>query len=336
VKILVAFGTRPEYIKLSPLMKAFSNNDIPYITFFTGQHLDLLPPGIQDSVSHRLEIKDAQNRLDSIVGSVMCGSPAWDDPELTHVIIQGDTTSAFAVALAAFHRKIKIIHLEAGLRTDNKYDPYPEEFNRQAIARLTDIHLCPTLGAAENLRQEKVGGSIHVVGNTVLDNLRDVDSFYGNQIVVTMHRRENHHWLDKWFSEIDILAQQYPHYEFVLPLHPNPNVQKHKNILKHAKTVPPVEYSDFITLLARCRLIITDSGGIQEEASFFRKKCIVCRKTTERSEGVGKFAFLCPTPQHLSSLFREIDLDHTAIGECPYGDGHASEKILNILNQEGF
>ncbi len=331
MKILVAFGTRPEYIKLSPLMKAFATNNIAYETFFTGQHLDLLPAGIQDSVSHRLEIKEAPNRLDSIVGSVMQGSKAWEDPDLTHVIIQGDTTSAFAVALAAFHRKIKVIHLEAGLRTHNKYDPYPEEFNRQSIARLTDIHLCPTAGAAENLRQEKVGGSIHVVGNTVLDNLRGIETCYDNKILITMHRRENHLLIEDWFTEFESLAKDHPEYEFVFPIHPNPNVRKHRGMLKHVKVIEPLQYNEFIHSLASCRFVITDSGGIQEESSFFNKRCIICRKTTERVEGLGNFAFLCDSPSRLRGFFQQVNHNHVPRGRCPYGDGYATDKIVEVL-----
>ena len=331
MKILLAFGTRPEYIKLSPLMKAFSDSGIPYETFFTGQHLDLLPSGIQNSVSYRLEIQKFPNRLDSIVGSVMMGSKAWDDPELSHVIIQGDTTSAFAVALAAFHRKIKVIHLEAGLRTHDKYDPYPEEFNRQAIARLTDIHLCPTPGAAENLRQEKVGGFIHVVGNTVLDNLRGVSTSYDNKILITMHRRENHLLIEDWFAQFDSLAKDYPEYEFIFPIHPNPNVRKHRSMLKHVKVIEPLGYNKFIDSLANCRFVITDSGGIQEESSFFKKRCIICRKTTERVEGLGNFAFLCDSPSRLREFFEKVNSEHLPVGQCPYGDGHATDKIVKVL-----
>jgi len=329
--MLICFGTRPEYIKISPLLKSFAGK-VEHKLLFTGQHTDLLknlPADIR-----RLKISDGGNRLDSIVQSILNHEKIFEG--IDSILVQGDTTSVFALALAAFHRRIEIIHLEAGLRTYDKKNPYPEEFNRQAVSRMADIHLCPTEHAAENLRREGICSGVYVSGNTVLDNLRDVETSYGNLVVVTMHRRENHHWMDKWFSEIDSLAAQYPDYEFILPLHPNPNVQKWSHLLKHVKVVKPIEYNDFIGLLAKCRLIITDSGGIQEESSFFKKKCIVCRKTTERGEGVGTFAFLCEYPNKLPLLFEQLSADYIPVGECPYGDGYAAEKILRYLSEQGF
>ena len=333
MKFLIAFGTRPEWIKLKPVMDMFDKNDIPYKTLFSGQHVDLLPKSVIEATDMRLNIGDGTNRLDSIVGSVMLNSGMWDG-KITHVMIQGDTTSAFAIALAAFHRKLKVVHLEAGLRTYDIFDPYPEEFNRQAIARLTSIHLCPTETAKQNLLQEKVSGDIYVVGNTVLDNLKNVTTEYTNKILVTMHRRENHDIIYKWFTEIDRLAEENPSLEFILPMHPNPNVQLHKKILKHVNVVAPMPHGDFIDLVAKSRFVITDSGGLQEESSFFNKKCIICRKTTERTEGLGTFAVKSPTPEHLSDLFKKINSDHIPTGECPYGDGKAAAKILNVVKME--
>tara|TARA_R100000234_G_scaffold119768_2_gene103689 strand:- start:3788 stop:4393 length:606 start_codon:yes stop_codon:yes gene_type:complete len=201
---------------------------------------------------------------------------------------------------------------------------------------MADIHLCPTTLTASNLRREGIIEGIYVTGNTVLDNLRNISTSYENKIVITMHRRENHHWIEEWFNEIDSLAQLYPSYEFILPIHPNPNVCRHQSILKHVNVVKPMEYNSFIQLLASCRFIITDSGGIQEESSFFGKKCIVCRKSTERTEGLGEFAFLCKRPRDLHEAFKDIDSAHIPKGVSPYGDGYASEKILQILKERGF
>ena len=333
MKFLIAFGTRPEWIKLKPVIDMFDEKNISYKTLFSGQHVDLLPKEVIESVDMRLNINDGPNRLDSIVGSVMVESGIWDD-DLTHVMIQGDTTSAFAIALAAFHRKLKVVHLEAGLRTYNIWDPYPEEFNRQAISRLADLHLCPTDLSSIYLSNEKVAGRIEVVGNTVLDNLRDVETEYTNKVVVTMHRRENHEIIDQWFKEINKIAESNKNLEFIIPLHPNPNVQKHKHLLKNLKIVEPMEYNEFIKLLAQTRLVISDSGGLQEETSFLKKKCIVCRKTTERVEGVGTFAFMCLEPQELEGIFNKVNDDHIPVGECPYGDGSASEKVFKVLRDE--
>ena len=330
--LLISFGTRPEYIKIRPLLETFEG-EIPYALLFTGQHTSLLKDVVSTTDVRQLEIKDGENRLDSIVESIMNTGHVFNN--ITSVMVQGDTTSAFAVALAAFHRKLKIIHLEAGLRTGDLRNPYPEEFNRQAISRLADIHLCPTDVSVSNLKKEHLGGKVYLVGNTVLDNLKDIESTYGNTILVTMHRRENHALMDRWFSALESLAKRYPEYEFIIPLHPNPNVQQYKHLLQAVKVIDPVGHNEFIRMIASCRFIITDSGGIQEEASFLRKKCIVCRKITERVEGMGTFASLCPYPEELEEQFDWFNSDNNHVPgnneECPYGDGHSSQKICDIL-----
>ena len=177
--ILLSFGTRPEWIKIKPLLKKFDGH-IPYKLLFTGQHTDLL----SDINSHgpviTLDIIEGKNRLDSIVQSIMNCDHVFDG--VSAVLVQGDTTSAFSIALASFHRKIKVIHLEAGLRTYDKGQPYPEEFNRQAISRIADIHLCPTRTSKQYLIDEKTQGKIEVVGNTVLDNLVNIETEYSNKI----------------------------------------------------------------------------------------------------------------------------------------------------------
>ena len=330
--MLISFGTRPEYIKIKPLLATF-DGQIPYALLFTGQHMSLLEEVINTTDVRQLQIQDGENRLDSIVSSIMNNNQVFRD--IDSVMVQGDTTSAFAVALAAFHRRIKVVHLEAGLRTYNLSHPYPEEFNRQSIARMAEIHLCPTDMAAANLRQENITSGVYVVGNTVLDNLKGTEFTYGNTILVTMHRRENHELMDQWFHQLETLAVKHPEYEFIIPLHPNPNVQQYRHILKKVKVIAPVDHAQFIRMIASCRFIITDSGGIQEEASFLGKKCIVCRQITERVEGMGVFSFLCPTPTELPESFRWIDTNNNHIPSetdiCPYGDGNSSEKICAIL-----
>ena len=330
--MLISFGTRPEYIKIKPLLKQF-DGQIPYALLFTGQHTSLLKDVVTTTDVRQLQIEDGPNRLDSIVASIMNSDHVFN--KITSVMVQGDTTSAFAVALAAFHRKLKIIHLEAGLRTGDLMHPYPEEFNRQAISRMANIHLCPTDLSACNLRRENVISNVHVVGNTVLDNLNGVESRYGNTILITMHRRENHELMDKWFNELEKIASQYPQYEFVIPLHPNPNVQQYKHILNAVKVIDPVGHEEFVRMIANCRFIITDSGGIQEEASFLGKKCIVCRQITERVEGMGVFSFMCPHPAELLELFKWLDQDNkfkvTSDEVCPYGDGSSAKKIVSVL-----
>jgi len=326
--ILISFGTRPEFIKIKPLIEAFKDR-IPFKLLFTGQHVDLLSD-VEGDI-HKLTIEDGSNRLDSIVSSMMNNDAIFEGVEA--VLVQGDTTSVFAVALAAFHRRIKIIHLEAGLRTFNKDHPYPEEFNRRAVSVMADIHLSPTELCTENLNKERVDGKIFTVGNTVLDNLVDIQPEYTNKVVITMHRRENHHIIPEWFAAFDRLALENPQYEFIIPLHPNPNVQKHKDLLKHVKVVDPMQYAEFIKLLSQARLVITDSGGLQEESSFFKKKCIVCRQATERVEGMGTFAFMSSPDKVESDFYSMID-DYIPDDTCPYGDGHSAERITNILLEQ--
>lgn len=326
--ILLAFGTRPEYIKIKPLMDVFDRNNFPYKTLFTGQHQDLLK---SVDVDYKIDIFDGDNRLDSIIKSTMNGF-FWVH-DITHVLVQGDTTSVLAVALAAFHRGIKVIHLEAGLRTYDNANPYPEEQNRRLVSQITDIHLCPTELSLENLENERILGDKYVVGNTVLDNLLQYkkECEYTNKVLVTMHRRENHDLMDEWFTEIDKLAKSYPELEFIIPLHPNPNVQKHKDLLKHVNVVDPMSHEELLNLLVKTKMVITDSGGIQEECSFFNKICLTCRKVTERPEAEFQSTWMIEKPEDLSTAFHN-HLDNYEISyECPFGDGYSAEKIMGIL-----
>jgi UDP-N-acetylglucosamine 2-epimerase len=332
--LLISFGTRPEWIKIKPIIDEIDGK-IPFKILFTGQHTSLIDKSIEDYEYEKLEISDSLGgcRLDAIVCSILDSMNSLDG--IDAVMVQGDTTSAFAVALGAFHRNISIIHLEAGLRTFDKQNPYPEEFNRCAITAMADIHLCPTMSSAHNvMRTLNSKLSVHVVGNTVLDNLVDYKPSSENFVLVTMHRRENHDRITDWFKEINDLAKDSA-YEFILPMHPNPNVSRHKDLLTHVTVVDPLPYHECIDLVSRCKFLITDSGGLQEESSFFGKRCIVCRKVSERTEGIGDFAFMCPRPENLKNVYELITalckLKPTVSSPCPYGDGHASEKVAEIL-----
>lgn len=328
--LLIAFGTRPEWIKIKPVVDKI-NGKIPFKLLCTGQHGSLIDNSLNKYNPYYLSIKDDTiNRLDSIVTSTLNQIEKYFE-SITHVMIQGDTTSAFAVALAAFHRKINIIHLEAGLRSWDKNNPYPEEFNRISIGSMADIHLCPTEQCKENLRKIKSDNSKSVVvGNTVLDNLVNIKPSMSNIIFVTLHRRENIELIKQWFEAINIIAINNPELNFVFPMHPNPEIQKHKNILSHVNVVDPLPYEECIEYIAKCGLVITDSGGLQEESSFLKKKCIVCRKTTERTEGEYLFSYLCHDPSSLSYIFSNTTIEPVNL-PCPYGDGRSSEKILKIL-----
>lgn len=322
--ILYCYGTRPEYIKIKKLISL--SKDINYKVLFVGQHTDL----VFGEYDYILKVTDGKNRLNSIISSVI-DSFSNIEKLPNYVLVQGDTASAFAIAIAAKNHKIKVIHLEAGLRTYDYENPYPEEMYRQLISRVADIHLCPTEKNKENLLNEKVRGDIYVVGNTVLDNLDKKNIEYSNIIPITLHRRENHEEIEMWFKEIDILAKDNQDLKFILPIHPNPNVNKFKDILKYVEVVSPMNHNEFIKVLKKCKFIISDSGGIQEEASFLNKKVIVCRKVTERTESLGKSSFLCSEPKKLQSIFNEVNNDYILNYTSPYGDGKSSEKIIEIL-----
>jgi len=322
-----------QHLKIKQLCKVFDNHNFPYKTLFTGQHVDLLK---EHPADYAIKIIDGVNRLDSVVKSCMDHLNLFESENITHVLVQGDTTSALAMALSAFHHGLKVIHLEAGLRTYDKQNPYPEEMNRRLISQIADIHLCPTDQSQHNLFNEiSYSSNVHVVGNTVIDNLLEYKNKceYTNKILVTLHRRENHHWIDQWFVEIDKLAEKHSEYEFILPIHPNPNVLKHKDLLKHVNVIEPLPYSELLELLIKTRLVITDSGGLQEECSFFNKKCLTCRITTERPEAVGESTFIVSSPSRLEKIFNLLHNYYEIDYVCPFGDGHAAEKIYSILKE---
>lgn len=324
--IHIVFGTRPEWIKIKPVIDKI-HSKIPYKLICTGQHKELIDKSINHyNVEYLAICGDGKNRLDNIVTSILHNSDQILDGA-NNVMVQGDTTSAFAVALAAFHKGVKIIHLEAGLRSWDINNPYPEEFNRIAISNMASIHLCPTIENKHNLRY--VGGNKYVVGNTVLDDLINIIPSIGDFVLVTLHRRENLNIIDKWFQVIEDIANS-SNLRFIMPMHINPQIQKYKNIFKKVEVINPIGHSEFIDLLSKCAMVITDSGGIQEESAFLKKKSIVCRQTTERREGEGIFSELCYEPHLLKSIFDSIKIE-LINSPCPYGDGYASDKILQVL-----
>jgi UDP-N-acetylglucosamine 2-epimerase (non-hydrolysing) len=327
--ILICFGTRPEWLKIKPLIQLMDKEN--YQLLFTGQHPDLLK---DVQVDYTIHIKESSIRLDQLIIDCLLQFPIGS---FTSVLVQGDTASAFACAIAAFNRGLCIFYLEAGLRSYNMQHPYPEEAYRQMIARIADINFAPTSLSADNLKNELVSGKIYITGNTVLDNLVSLkdNCKYDDVVLVTMHRRENHEQIHEWFTQINDLAKQYNHIQFILPIHPNPNVQKHKHLLTDVNIVPPLEHNDLLNILIRCKLVITDSGGLQEEGSFFNKKVIVCRTTTERPEGLDTgHLYLCKNTNNLKSLFGSLIENYYINNECPYGTGCSSQLILEILKNE--
>ncbi len=324
--MLICFGTRPEWLKVKPLLETLDN----YQLLFTGQHVDLLKDVCTD---YKIKINENKNRLDQLVSDCLLQFPEGD---FDSVLIQGDTASAFACAVAAFHRKKKIYYLEAGLRSYNLEHPYPEEGYRQMISRISNVNLCPTSLSKGNLLNELANGDSHVVGNTVLDNLLPYKEKceYSNKVLVTLHRRENHEHMSEWFEAVNDLAKQNSELEFILPLHPSPNVQRHKHLLNHINVLDPLPHSMLLDILVKSKLVISDSGGLQEEASFFNKKVIVCRQTTERPEGKNSgHLIMCQSPQELCGIFNSLKDNYKIEEKCPYGDGKSSIKVKKILDE---
>lgn len=328
--ISVFYGTRPEYIKVKLLYDKLLSAGLSAELVRVNQHTTLTKDCFFD---REVTVNDTDsNRLNSVVRSCMSTEIFHKDCKL--VLVQGDTATAFGVALNAFHHKIPVAHVEAGLRTFDVENPFPEESYRRCISSVAEYHFCATQTNALTLSVERVNGKVYTVGNTSLDNLVGMECSYGNEVLVTLHRRENKEMMSQWFSAVEYAAQQNPHLKFVFPIHPSPDVMKHRNILKTVTVCHPLPHRDLLSLLARCKFVVTDSGGIQEEASFLKKKTIVCRSHTERSEGIGVFSFLCNNPDHLSELIHKMDCDYIVNKPCPYGDGTAAQKIVSILKEE--
>jgi UDP-N-acetylglucosamine 2-epimerase (non-hydrolysing) len=330
--LLIAFGTRPEYIKIKPLLPLLKKEEIPYKLIHIGQHQDL----IQITEPHDvLQIFDiSSNRLDNIHLNVVDQASNWFNG-VKAVLVQGDTTSAYSMALAAFNRGIKIIHLEAGLRTYDRFNPYPEEFNRRSISLMADIHLCPTNQNAQNLVKEGIRAPKYVVGNTVLDSIDTTTLPETNTVLITLHRRENIPILEQWFETINNLSKTTPNLKYVYPIHPNSDIKEKSKILNsNIKITEPLSREDLIKSIKTSKMIISDSGGIQEEACYLHKRLIICRKCTERPESIWLNSTLCKTPEYLGTAFNKMINKKLTEYQCPYGDGRASQKIIEILKKE--
>ena len=373
--ILVFMGTRPEAIKLAPVVKALRNtDDFTCTVVATGQHKEMFRQVIDRfgiEVDAELDVMRPNQTLAELTARLMTSIDGWlgtSHPDLA--LVQGDTTTVLVSALACFYRRIPIGHVEAGLRTGNIWSPFPEEANRRLATPLVTLHFAPTESARESLLRESVpDASIAVTGNTVIDALfmevaaqaedaamreaidlelsallgwRWLDHPY---VLITGHRREN---FGKGFDEICEaiagLGRSFPDYRFVYPVHLNPNVKDHVNrLLGHlpnVKLIPPQGYTQFVALMSRCRLVLTDSGGVQEEAPSLGKPVLVMRDTTERPEGVAAGTALLTGPSafniiaHATRLLTdECAYDQMASAQNPYGDGHAADRIGQRIRQ---
>jgi UDP-N-acetylglucosamine 2-epimerase len=322
--ISIFYGTRPEYIKLYKLYQSIKNMHWSVELVQIQQHTDLIQGCYYDRIF--CLNKKTSNRLNDVL--VNCLSDGVVTEKTKYVVVQGDTATTFGIALNAFNNRIPVIHIEAGLRTYDKENPFPEESYRKAISGMADVHFCVSELNAQSLKNEGVCNSIFVVGNTVLDNLDNKNVHYGNIVPITLHRRENKDKIESFLSTIDVLAKSLHNLKFIYVMHPSVSLSKKYD---HVTLIPPQKYEDMVNLLKEARYVITDSGGIQEEASFFKKKTIVCRKTTERTEGLGVFSFKYENLDNLSKLICQFSSDFKVNADCPYGDGFAIKKILTHM-----
>lgn len=365
--VLLVFGTRPEAIKLAPVYKEMRKraDRLRLVCCVTGQHRRLLDQVLETfeiQTDYDLNIIKEDQGLFHITVGVLQGIRDMllkEKPDI--LMVQGDTSSAFAAALAAFYLKIPIAHVEAGLRSFDRFQPFPEEINRTFISHMADLNFCPTTRAAENLRLEQISpDSIHVTGNTVIDallqtvallkerpemreELGELDLPSGRMILVTAHRRENFGpgLADLSHALVD-LTEKFQDVVVVYSVHPNPNVRKPvESILgsqDRIRIIAPPDYFRFVALMSDAYFIITDSGGIQEEAPTLKKPTLVVRNVTERPEAIESgAAMLVGTDRRRIVAEASRLLENTAhyssmiIEESPFGDGHASERIIDVV-----
>lgn len=360
IKVMSVFGTRPETIKMAPLVKELARREeFDSLVCVTAQHrqmLDQVLDAFSITPDYDLDIMKPGQTLSDITARVLKGLEEIIQKERPDmVLVHGDTTTTFAGALAAYYGQVAVGHVEAGLRTYNKYSPFPEEMNRQFVGCVADLHFAPTEGSRENLlREGKRPETIVVTGNTAIDALKTtVRQDYSDEllewvqgsrmIVLTAHRRENlGEPMHRMFRAIRRVVEEFPDVKVVYPVHLNPLVQKAAEEelggCDRVRLVEPLEVIEFHNLLARSYLILTDSGGIQEEAPSLGKPVIVLRDTTERPEGIaaGTLKLAGTDEETIYSLVRELLVDQAEYARMshasnPYGDGEASGRIADAI-----
>jgi UDP-N-acetylglucosamine 2-epimerase (non-hydrolysing) len=368
-KVLFLFGTRPEAIKMAPLIKTFSEDSgFEVKVGVTAQHREMLDQVLnffEIKVDYDLNIMTPNQTLHQLTADLISRitNEILLKEHFDYVFVQGDTTTVLASALAAFYQKIKIIHIEAGLRSHDMSSPFPEEMNRVLTSRLANFHFCPTENSKENLLKENISENVFVVGNTVIDALiSGLDKvknssekqllekysfidFTKKIILVTCHRREN---FGKPFEEIcDALLEISNQFEetvqIVYPVHLNPNIKEvahNKLIAENINLIAPLDYPELIWMMNKSTIILTDSGGIQEEAPSLGKPVLVMREVTERTEGVaaGTAILVGSSKVKIIDFTSKLLIDadyYEAISKAsnPYGDGTTSNKIKTIILQ---
>ncbi len=365
-RIGIVFGTRPDAIKMAPVMLELRKQaeEFEMVAISTGQHRQMLDQVLQafevtadielDLMRHNQTLNGLTRRILEAMDSLLSEHP------LDCLLVQGDTTTAFAAALAAFYRKVPVAHVEAGLRSRDLFQPWPEEANRKLAAVVTQLHFAPTPLSRDNLLAESVPGKdVVVTGNTIVDAVErllemqtieyplpaDVPDDGSRLVLVTSHRRES--WgteLENICESIIELVQRFPDIRVVYPVHLNPNVSSTVETRlanrDRVHLIPPVDYFQFLSLLRRSYLVLTDSGGVQEEAPIFHKPVLVLRKVTERPEasqmgmakivGTAREVIVREASRLLSNHFAYQTM---ASGDCPYGDGLAAARIATALSR---
>lgn len=362
MKVLVVFGTRPEAIKMCPLVMQLKKTEkIECCVCLTGQHREMLKQ-VMDifkiEADHNLDIMQSNQSLSTIMADILKKLETVfeaEKPDL--VLVHGDTSTSFAAALSAFYHGVPVGHVEAGLRTYKMQSPYPEEFNRQAVDLISELYFAPTDTARENLIKEgKKRKQIFVTGNTVIDALQTtvVDHYENEHIIwskgsrlllVTAHRRENlGQPMRNMFRALKRIVEEFSNVKVIYPIHKNPKVReiadKILTGIERVRMIEPMDVFDFHNFMSQSYLILTDSGGIQEEAPALGKPVLVMRDTTERPEGVvaGTLKLVGTEEESIYMAAKKLLTDEAEYEKMckainPYGDGHASEKIVNIILQ---
>lgn len=362
-KVMLVFGTRPEAIKMCPLVNELKTRDnVQTIVCVTGQHrqmLDQVLEAFQVIPDYDLSImKDKQTLFDITTNILNRIKSVLDEVKPDVVLVHGDTSTTFVTALACFYLQIPVGHVEAGLRTYNIYSPYPEEFNRQAVSIISQYNFAPTELSKQNLlREGKKPESIYVTGNTAIDALRTtVRKDYNHPeldwvgdsrlIMITAHRRENlGEPMRHMFRAIRRVMDEHPDVKAIYPIHMNPVVRETANEIlgddDRIHIIEPLEVLDFHNFLSRSYLILTDSGGIQEEAPSLGKPVLVMRDTTERPEGIkaGTLKLVGTEEEIIYQNFKllldnKVEYEKMSKASNPYGDGFACRRIANILEKE--
>ncbi|CAM2774749.1 non-hydrolyzing UDP-N-acetylglucosamine 2-epimerase [Salinicoccus roseus] len=359
-KIMTIFGTRPEAIKMAPLVLALKNDpELEPIVVVTAQHREMLDQVLDIfgiTPDYDLDIMKQGQTLSEVTGRVIAGLESIikeAGPDM--ILVHGDTTTTFAGSLAAFYNEVDIGHVEAGLRTNNKYSPFPEEMNRQMTGVLADLHFAPTENSKENLlRENKKEDGISITGNTAIDALKTtVNADYESEIIekhkdkkvilLTAHRRENIGMpMENIFSAVREIVEEFEDVTVVYPIHKNPKVREiaSKYLAGHERIeiIEPLDVFDFHNFAAKSHIILTDSGGVQEEAPSLQKPVLVLRDTTERPEGVeaGTLKLAGVQKEHIYELTKELLTDDAlyrqmAEASNPYGDGKASLRICENI-----